>query len=138
MPVARQPDLRAALRLVRHLEAADTATEVRRALLTDLPRSIRTRRDFSEDELALLELLRPHVAAALARVRRTERLQALRLTPRERAVLDLVAAGAPNVTIARELDMRPRTVEKHLEHAYAKLGVGSRTAAVAVLREITH
>jgi DNA-binding CsgD family transcriptional regulator len=49
-----------------------------------------------------------------------------------------VAAGDTNVLIAHRLGMRPRTVDKHLEHAYAKLGVGSRTAAVARLREIAH
>lgn len=60
------------------------------------------------------------------------------LTPREREVLDRVAAGDTNVQIARALGIRPRTAEKHLEHVYAKLGVGSRTAALARVREITH
>jgi DNA-binding CsgD family transcriptional regulator len=60
------------------------------------------------------------------------------LTPREREVLAHVEAGDANLAIARRLGVSPRTVEKHLEHAYAKLGVGSRTAALARLRGITH
>jgi DNA-binding CsgD family transcriptional regulator len=60
------------------------------------------------------------------------------LTPREREVLGHVEAGEPNAVIARRLRVSPRTVEKHLEHVYAKLGVTSRTAALARLREITH
>lgn len=198
MPAVRQPDLAAALRLVRDLEGATGAAAVRGAVLTELPRSIRcdaltwtaaepraggaprtdgagalrpsapvlrrTTADghrlsldlahgdgrrtalvvaraegrFTDAELALLTLLQAHLVAALRRADATAGLAALHLTPREQAVLDLVARGAANATIARELAMRPRTVEKHLEHAYAKLGVRSRTAAVAVLREITH
>ena len=60
------------------------------------------------------------------------------LTNREGQVLEQVAGATANVLIARRLGVSPRTVEKHLEHAYAKLGVGSRTAALARLRGITH
>ncbi len=93
---------------------------------------------FDERERALLELLRPSLLAALRRVAGREALAALRLTRREREVLARVEAGDANAAIARRLGMRPRTVDKHLEHAYAKLGVASRTAAAARLREITH
>jgi DNA-binding CsgD family transcriptional regulator len=55
------------------------------------------------------------------------------LTPREREVLGLVAEGLTNVEIARRLWVAPSTVAKHLEHAYTKIGVHSRTAAVARL-----
>lgn len=56
------------------------------------------------------------------------------LTRREREILGLVADGLSNAEIARALWVAPTTVAKHLEHAYSKLGVHSRTAAVARLK----
>jgi DNA-binding NarL/FixJ family response regulator len=56
------------------------------------------------------------------------------LTPREREILDLVAGGATNAQIATALRLSPATVRKHLEHVYGKLGVATRTAAVARTR----
>jgi DNA-binding CsgD family transcriptional regulator len=53
------------------------------------------------------------------------------LTAREREVLTLVARGMTNPEIARLLWLAPSTVAKHLENIYAKLGVKTRTAAVA-------
>jgi DNA-binding NarL/FixJ family response regulator len=53
------------------------------------------------------------------------------LTPRETDVLEWVAKGKTNRDIGDILGMSPRTVNKHLEHIYAKLGVETRTAAVA-------
>jgi NarL family two-component system response regulator LiaR len=52
------------------------------------------------------------------------------LTPREMQVLCLLAEGLSNHQIARRLDLSVRTVESHLTHIYAKLGVGSRMEAV--------
>jgi DNA-binding NarL/FixJ family response regulator len=52
------------------------------------------------------------------------------LTPREAQVLHLLAKGQSNQQIARHLALSVRTVEAHLTHIYAKLGVGSRTEAV--------
>ncbi|UCC64834.1 MAG: response regulator transcription factor [Anaerolineae bacterium] len=51
------------------------------------------------------------------------------LTPREMEVLRLVAQGLTNYQIARQLGLSVRTVEAHLTHIYAKLGVSSRTEA---------
>jgi DNA-binding CsgD family transcriptional regulator len=52
------------------------------------------------------------------------------LTDREVQVLDLAAQGRTNTAIARIIDVSPRTIAKHLEHIYRKLGVTSRAAAV--------
>jgi DNA-binding CsgD family transcriptional regulator len=54
------------------------------------------------------------------------------LSPREREVLDRVAAGFSNKVIARELELSPNTVKFHLQAAFDKLGVSSRAEAVAV------
>ena len=51
------------------------------------------------------------------------------LTPREIDVLRWVAAGKTNRQIAELLGASPRTVQKHLEHVFDKLGVETRTAA---------
>ncbi len=59
----------------------------------------------------------------------------LGLTARESDVLRLVARGLSNLQVAHELHVSERTVAKHLERVYAKLGVASRTAAVARVRE---
>jgi DNA-binding CsgD family transcriptional regulator len=53
------------------------------------------------------------------------------LTPREVDVLRLVGRGLTNKQAAGLLEVRPSTVRKHLENAFAKLGVGTRTAAIA-------
>jgi DNA-binding CsgD family transcriptional regulator len=54
-----------------------------------------------------------------------------RLTAREREVLAWVARGKTNAEIAALLWLAPSTVRKHLENVNAKLGVNTRTAAVA-------
>ncbi|MEZ5729046.1 MAG: helix-turn-helix transcriptional regulator [Burkholderiaceae bacterium] len=58
------------------------------------------------------------------------------LTPRESEVLVWVARGKTNRDIADILGMSPRTVNKHLEHVFEKLGVETRTAAAAVARKL--
>ncbi|HYZ78728.1 MAG TPA: LuxR C-terminal-related transcriptional regulator [Gaiellaceae bacterium] len=59
------------------------------------------------------------------------------LTPREREILGLVDEGKTNAEIATELWISPTTVRTHLENVYAKLKVGSRTAALARVRPLT-
>ncbi|KPI01116.1 two component transcriptional regulator, LuxR family [Actinobacteria bacterium OV450] len=53
------------------------------------------------------------------------------LTKRELEVLQLVADGLSNHQISKELFLSQATVKSHLVHIYAKLGVDSRTSAVA-------
>jgi len=54
------------------------------------------------------------------------------LTEREVEVLRWVSCGKTNKDIADILQLSPRTVNKHLEHIYIKLGVETRTAATSV------
>ncbi|WUJ72989.1 response regulator transcription factor [Kribbella soli] len=85
---------------------------------------------FSERERLMLQLLRPH----LVEIRRDlERRRAgiPDLTSRQWELLRLVAAGHSNTQIARRLFVAEGTVRKHLENIYERLGVNSRTAAVA-------
>jgi DNA-binding NarL/FixJ family response regulator len=51
------------------------------------------------------------------------------LTAREREVLDLLADGVDNTTIARRLAMSPKTVRNHVSSIFAKLQVADRTQA---------
>jgi DNA-binding CsgD family transcriptional regulator len=52
------------------------------------------------------------------------------LTAREREVLQWLARGKADRDIAEILDISARTVHKHLQRIYEKLGVENRTAAV--------
>jgi DNA-binding response OmpR family regulator/DNA-binding CsgD family transcriptional regulator len=56
----------------------------------------------------------------------------LGLTAREGEVLSWLSKGKANRDIAQILGLSPRTVDKHLEQIYAKLGVENRTAAAAI------
>lgn len=57
-------------------------------------------------------------------------LRALGLTRREAEVMQIVARGRSNQEIAAQMTLSVRTVQKHLENAYEKLGAKSRTQAV--------
>jgi len=58
------------------------------------------------------------------------------LTGREIEVLKLIAAGCSNQEIAEKLVIEASTVKRHLSNIYGKLGVNSRTQAVARSREL--
>lgn len=82
---------------------------------------------FAAHDLALLRLLEP-ILVRLLRERPAPHLPD-QLTAQERRVLRLVAAGLSNAEIADLMSIASRTVRKHLEHAYPKLGVTNRFAA---------
>jgi DNA-binding CsgD family transcriptional regulator len=100
----------------------------------------RADRDFSDDDRTLLHALSEPLGNALRRARKRHGAEAVLasagsdrlgdLTDREVEVLQLAARGRTNLAIARTFDVSPRTIAKHLEHIYRKLGVTSRAAAV--------
>lgn len=93
-------------------------------------------RGFSEAERDSLELIRPHLGhlyrlcAALGRTGWAPAV-AWQLTPREQDVLRWLSAGKTDRDIGAILAISRRTVHKHLQRIYEKLGVETRTAAVA-------
>ena len=98
-------------------------------------------RDFSDRECALLDLVRGPLSAfyrnAQSQERTTGGFATLPVTPRERAVLTWLAAGKTDRQIAAILGANLRTVQKHLQHIYEKLGVETRTAAVMRAMELS-
>ena len=110
----------------------------------------RSRAGFSDRDRARVELLRPHLAFFYRQAcgvapashggqrRPAQRDEAPRdagsgtdgLTQREVQVLQWLAFGKTDAEIGTLLGVSPRTVSKHLEHIYVKLGVETRTAAV--------
>jgi DNA-binding CsgD family transcriptional regulator len=89
---------------------------------------VRRERRFSERDSAVLRMIAP----ALERTLRSlpAPTPPATLTVQERRVLQLVATGLSNTEIADRLYVAPCTVRKHLEHAFRKLGVTNRLAAV--------
>lgn len=107
----------------------------------------RDRADFSERDREVLALLAPHLAIAYRAARQRERvawlfdpacidaatefLRELRLTQRQAQVLFWCIQGKTSPEIAVILASKPRTIHKHLENIFARLGVGTRAAAIS-------
>lgn len=80
----------------------------------------------TEDPLAGLPELRPPAASR-------PQPAGHRLTPQQWQVARLVVAGATNREVAAELSLSPRTVEHHLRHIFARLGIRSRVELTGLL-----
>lgn len=100
---------------------------------------------FSDDDLArltdlhaLLVGLDRHISlfAAAAGLGVPSPETAPALTPRERVVLELLARGSTAEGVAARLAISPRTVHKHQEHLYRKLGACDRLSAVLAAQRL--
>jgi DNA-binding CsgD family transcriptional regulator len=102
----------------------------------------RERRDFADSDRALVDALSPYLTAIIRRAEAgavaAEVRQAFGLSHREAEVLALVARAKSNPEIAGTLFLSVATVRKHVEHLYAKLGVSTRTQAVARALQARH
>ncbi len=104
----------------------------------------RAKRDFGERDRACMETIRPHLGSLYRLSREMDGARAAwgvpgaahnppggeALTGREREVLQWLSSGKTDRDIAQILAISPRTVHKHLQRIYEKLGVETRTAAV--------
>ena len=79
---------------------------------------------------------KPRTSGETARARREQPASA-ELTPQELQVARFVSQGLSNREVGAQLFLSPRTVDFHLRHVYAKLGISSRTE-LAALRLDTH
>lgn len=125
-----------------HLEYfTEVVDEVETAYHTGCGRSVRilgfrtSGSPFSDREVLMLELLRPHLAPLmLATVRSAvaggQMDGCCSLTPRQVEVLRMVQSGLSNKQIGKALGLSEGTVRKHVENVHRRLGVQSRTAAV--------
>jgi len=99
----------------------------------------RARTDFSDDDVVVARHVQRALIGLDRQVSTIRQLGGLRsavidvgLTAREASVLALLTAGFSSRGIARRLACAPRTVEKHLERVYRKLGVRDNVNAVRV------
>jgi two-component system nitrate/nitrite response regulator NarL len=78
------------------------------------------------------DVIAPALAAGLAgEIRRRNEPDAPVLSPREREVLTMIAAGRSIPAMAKDMFLAPSTVKTHVQRLYEKLGVSDRGAAVA-------
>jgi DNA-binding CsgD family transcriptional regulator len=104
---------------------------------------LRGGRDFTTRDLQIAHQLQPVLSGIYAlRYRQAKQSPdhphpdtGISLTMRELAVLNLMADGLIAAAVARRLNISPRTVNKHIEHIYKKLGTNDR--ATTALRANT-
>jgi len=83
--------------------------------------------EYSEDEQWMIVLREESDVAQIEKL-----MAAFKLTQRESEVLNWLIKGKTNRDIGEILGTSPRTINKHLEHVFVKLGVETRTSAAAV------
>jgi DNA-binding CsgD family transcriptional regulator len=99
---------------------------------------VRSDARFSDRDQAVLAVLQPQLAVFRERsIGTDDRPDEAELTIREAQVVAFVATGRSNSEIARLLFLSPATVAKHLEHAYRKLRVATRSEVAASLRRVS-
>ena len=110
----------------------------------------RERGDFTDGDRDVMDLLRPHLAAAHRRAVELDRLRTAlaalgrgeggervaSLTRRELQVALLSARGMTNAEAAVVLVVSPKTVSAHLERVYRKLGIHRRAELALMLRDL--
>ena len=112
------------------LQSANERTEIT-ALMPDQGRLVGRHMGQSGFAESML-VLHVELAHAAKAIRQPE----VPLTPRETEVLSWVAKGKTNRDIGEILGMSHRTVNKHLEHIFEKLGVETRSAATAIAGQL--
>ena len=103
----------------------------------------RDSKGFSDDEVETAQLLQPVLTGCLRQSRVMEQLrsdplseEAMRdrgLTAREAQIFCRLAAGKTSQAVGQELSISVRTVEKHVQNIYARIGARNRSEAISIL-----
>ena len=98
---------------------------------------------FSDDEIDVARILQPVVTGCLRQTQVMEQLrsdplseEAMRergLTAREAQIFCRLASGATSQAVGQELGISVRTVEKHVQNIYARIGARNRSEAISIL-----
>lgn len=135
----RQATQRLAVTPVRLAQARaliDLGATLRRAgLRGECRKPLREGLDLAEEGFAAPLAARARAELAATGIRVPRRRIGDPLTPSERRIVELAAAGQSNPRIAQALFVTVKTVESHLANAYHKLGVSSRRELSAALAE---
>jgi DNA-binding NarL/FixJ family response regulator len=102
------------------------------ASLADLLRAIR---GVAAGELILGPSIAARLTELMIRQAQPARHPFPDLTTREREILELIAQGIDNPTIARRLQLAPKTVRNNISAIFGKLGVTDRSAAIVLARK---
>ena len=121
--------------ILRILEAGASGYLTKGIISKDIPTAIRSA--INGESILSEEIFKKLLKYALRYPTKKEVLDAERnLTGREIEILELVAQGASNKTIASDLNLSQNTVKKYMMGIFGKLGANSRTAAVINAQQI--